>query len=157
MKNPIPQSSSQALSLHENRGCQGGATDTGRFIIMESSTGHAHSHPLWLISLVFPQNLYDITSLTVFTTSVFSRHLSPRPRPGRAHVLRLFSAPSSLATPAALHALTRTWLLFYPKAQLIGDADFQSDGLKRNSSLKRYAHPSVHSSTIYNSQDMKAT
>lgn len=107
MKNPVPQSSSQALSLHENRGCRDGATDTGRFIIMEISTGHAHSHPLWLISLVFQQNLYDITSLTVSTTSVFSRHLSPWPRPGRAHALRLLSAPCSLATPAALYGLTR--------------------------------------------------
>ena len=26
-----------------------------------------------------------------------------------------------------------------------------------NSNLKRYIHPNVHSGTIYNSQDMKAT
>ena len=66
-------------------------------------------------------------------------------------MLRLLSAPSSLATPAALHTLTRTLLLFHPKAQLIGDSDFQNDGLMRNSNSKTYTHPSVHSSTIYNS------
>ena len=32
-----------------------------------------------------------------------------------------------------------------------------SSGRKENSKLKRYMHPIVHSSTIYNSQDMEAT
>ena len=30
-------------------------------------------------------------------------------------------------------------------------------GKERNSNLKRYVHPSVHSSTVYNSQDVETT
>ena len=52
---------------------------------------------------------------------------------------------------------SRILLLFYPKAQLIGESDFQNDGLRRNSNLKRSTKPNVHSSTIYSSQDKEAT